>query len=234
MSGIISDVIAPLGIAVAGAAVGSLVTYLLSRRRDKAKITPHLVFGFSDLPEHENLGAVGFRNLQSKLELLISGTIRNVGTALAIDIKLDIYHFRSSKAPPVHEISGIHVSEALQIGESLQWSKSIRLADLTVDAPYYKSGTIGVFSDATGTRYYHYHVVFSCKNQLGEEFSTIYCMEKTVENNVFKGNKMVFIRQLGKYKPMAQFPAEWRDEIKAGELTTAPTIDARDARHPYE
>ncbi|MGA7383429.1 MAG: hypothetical protein WBW81_01635, partial [Methylocella sp.] len=211
MSGIISDVITPLGITAAGAAVGSVVTYLLSRRREKAERTPHLLFEFSDLPEHENLGAVGFRNLQSKLERLISGTIRNVGTALAIDIKLDIYHFRSSKAPPLHEISGIHVSEALQKGEALQWSKSIRLADLTIDGPNYKSGTIGVFSDDKCAKYYHFHVVFSCKNPLGEEFSTIYCMEKTVENNVFKGNKIVFIRQLEKYEPMAQFPAEWRD-----------------------
>jgi hypothetical protein len=106
MSGIISEVAA----AAAGSLVTYLVTYLLSRRREKAERTPRLLFEFSDLPEHENLGAVGFRNLQSKLELLISGTIRNVGTALAIDIKLDIYHFRSSKALPVHEISGIHVS----------------------------------------------------------------------------------------------------------------------------
>jgi hypothetical protein len=43
-------------------------------------------------------------------------------------------------------------------------------------------------------------------------------MEKIVENNVFKGNKMVFIRQLGKYEPMAQIPAEWRDAINAREL----------------
>jgi hypothetical protein len=218
MSCIISDVITPLGSAVAGAVVGSLVTYLLSRRREKAERTPYLLFEFSDLPEHENLGAVGFRNLQSKLELLISGTIRNIGTTMARDIKLDIYHFRSSKAPPVHEISGIHVLDALQKDEALQWSKSIRLADLTVEGSNYKSGTIGIFSDDTNTRYYHYHVVFSCKNQLGEEFSTIYCMEKIVENNVVKGNKMVFIRQLGKYEPMAQIPAEWRDAINAREL----------------
>jgi hypothetical protein len=32
--------------------------------------------------------------------------------------------------------------------------------------------------------------------------------------------RMVFIRRVGKYEPMAQFPAEWRDEIKARELTT--------------
>jgi hypothetical protein len=65
MSCIISDVITPLGSAVAGAVVGSLVTYLLSRRREKAERTPYLLFEFSDLPEHENLGAVGVRNLQS-------------------------------------------------------------------------------------------------------------------------------------------------------------------------
>src|SRR5271166_114408 len=217
MSYIISDVITNLGSAAAGAAVTALVTYLLSRRREKAERTPHLLFEFSDLPEHENLGAVGFRNLQSKLELLISGTIRNVGTALAIDIKLDIYHFRSSKAPPVHEISSIHVSDALQKDEALPWSKSIRLADLTVDGNSYKSGTIGIFSDEMNTRYYHFHVVFSCKNPRGEEFSTIYCMEKIVENNVFKGNKMVFNRQLGKYEQMAHFPAEWRAARRAKE-----------------
>jgi hypothetical protein len=98
--------------------------------------------------------------VQSKLELLISGTIRNVGPALATDIKLDIYHFRSSKAPPVHEIAGIRIADALPPSESLQWSKSIRLADLTVDGAYYKSGSTGVFSDDTSSKHYPHHVVF--------------------------------------------------------------------------
>ncbi|HXW72340.1 MAG TPA: hypothetical protein VEK34_12995 [Methylocella sp.] len=146
-----SGIMTSLVSAVVGAAAGSFITYLLSRRRHKAERTPILDFEFSDLPEHENLGAVGFRHIQSKLELLISGTIRNVGPALATDTKLDIYHFRSSEVPPVHEIAGIRIADALQPNESLQWSKAIGLTDLTVDGPYYKSGSTGIFSDDTIT-----------------------------------------------------------------------------------
>jgi hypothetical protein len=186
--------------------------------RGKTEKMPYLLFDFSDLSDHENLGAVGFRNLQSKLELLISGTIRNVGTTLATDIKLDIYHFKSSKALPIHEISDIRILDVLPASDTFQWSKSIRLADLTVDGPYYQSGPTGVFSDDPNDKYYHYHVVFSCKNLHGEEFSTIYCAEKVVEHNVFKGNRMMLFSHSGKYDPVAQFPKEWRDEIAAREL----------------
>ena len=47
--------------------------------------------------------------------------------------------------------------------------------------------------------------------------SSIYCTEKTIENNVFKGNKMVFVRQVGTYRPKTQFPIEWRREIETRE-----------------
>lgn len=226
MSEIITDIVTPIATGIMGAVAGSYATYLFARRQQKAERTPHLLFEFADLPEHENLGAVGFRNIASKLELLISGTIRNAGTALATGIKLDIYHFRSSTAPPVHEIARIHVADALSAGEAASWSESIRLADITVEGPeyqpgtdpIYKSGPTGVFSDDTNSEYYHHHVVFSCKNLLGEEFSTVYCTEKVFENKAFKGNKMALIGQFEKYDPMARFPKEWRDEIAAKEL----------------
>lgn len=217
MIGIFLDVVKVL----IGAVGGSLVTYLFSRSEREKERTPRLRFEFSDLQEHEGLGAVGFRHIQSKVELRISGTIRNVGTALAENIKLDIYHFMSSKKMPIHEIAEIRIADALSAGEYLQWNKSIRLADLTVDGPYYKSGTTGIFSDNTRGRHYHYHVVFSCANSYGEVSSTVYCAEKILDNNVFKGNKMIFIRQVKKYRPMKQFPSEWRKEIELRERATS-------------
>jgi hypothetical protein len=170
--------------------------------------------------------AVGFRNIASKLELLISGSIRNVGTALATSIKLDIYHFWSSTAPPIHEIVGIHVVDALPVAEAVTWSRSIGLADITVEGPeyrpgtgpIYKSGPTGVFFDVGGRKFYHYHVVFSCKNSQGEEFSTVYGTEKIFVNRIFKGNKLSLIGHFEKYDPMARFPKEWRDELAAKEL----------------
>lgn len=217
MTNILSSVVLAVIAAAIGAIVGSSVTYLLSRRQRRIDRTPVLLFEFADLAEHENLGAVGFRNIESKLELLISGTLRNVGPVLARDIRLDIYHFQRSRSQATHEIANIPIADALAPGASLAWSKSIRLADLTIDGPFYKSGSTGVFRDDGNFRYYHYHVVFSCKNEHGETFSSIYGTEKVIENSAFKGNKMVFVRQRGAYKPRVEFPAEWRTEINAKE-----------------
>jgi hypothetical protein len=208
MTGILLTLVLPVISAVIGAAVGSTVTYLFSHRQRRIDRTPVLLFEFADLAEHENLGAIGFRHIQSKLELLISGTLRNVGPVLARDIKLDIYQFQSRKPPPTHEIANIHIADALEPGASLSWNKSIRLADLTIDGSYYKSGSTGVFLDEGDFRYYHYHVVFSCNNTRGEGSSSIYGAEKIIENNAFKGNKTVFVRQVGMYNPKAEFPAE--------------------------
>ncbi len=175
------------------------------------------LFEFADLPEHDNLGAVGFRNIENKLELLISGTVRNVGPALARDVRLDIYHFQRSKAQPTHEISGIHVADALSPGEALTWSKSICLADLTVDGSDYQSGSTGIFRDDMNSRSSppRRFLVQECTGK--KCASSIYCTEKTIENNVFKGNKMVFVRQVGTYRPKTQFPIEWRREIETRE-----------------
>jgi hypothetical protein len=197
----------------------SAITYLHPRGQRKAERTPILRVEFLDLPEHENLGAIGFRHIQSRLELLVSIAIRNVGPVAATDLRLDIYHFVTARTPAVHEISSIRVVDALQSGESLQWSKSISLADLTVDGPYYKSGSTGIFSDYTAGHHYHYHVVFSFRNTRGEEFSAIFCMERIVVNNVSKGNRMVFVGPMGRYNSKTQFPAEWRNEIEAKELS---------------
>lgn len=219
MTDILLTIVPPVITAAIGAAVGSSVTYLFSRRQRRIDRTPILLFEFADLTEHENLGAVGFRNIESKLELLISGTLRNFGPVLARDIKLDVYHFQTSRPRPTHEIASIHIADALEPDALLSWTKSIRLADLTVEGPHYKSGSTGVFRDDSNFRYYHYHVVFSCKNEQGEISSSIYRTEKIIENNAFKGNKMVFVRQVGKYKPNAEFPEEWRSEIDAKQVS---------------
>lgn len=224
MTNILLTIVLPVTTAVIGAAAGSAVTHLFARRQRRIDRTPVLLFEFADLAEHENLGAVGFRHIQNKTELLISGTLRNAGPALARDIRLDIYHFQSSDLPPTHEIANIHVADALEPGASLPWVRFIRLADLTVDGPYYKSGSTGVFLDHGNFRHYHYHVVFSCKNAHGETASSIYCCAKIIENNVFQGNKMMFVRQVGTYEPKAEFPAEWRSEIGAKELSTQHLI----------
>ncbi len=211
-----TDVFSNIISAAAGSAGGALLTYFLSRRCRKAARTPVLRFEFADLAERENLGAEGFRHIQSKPELLISGMLHNLGPVLATDVALDLNHFRGAYGPPVHEIAGIRVADAIAAGEILPWSKAIRLTDLTVDGRYYRSGTTGVFLDDTRSKYYYFHVVFTWKNALGEPFSALYAMEKVVEHDTFKGNKMVFIRQLGKYKPKANFSAEWRHEIGRG------------------
>lgn len=228
MMGILSGVAPRVVGVVVGAVAGSSITYLFSRRQCKVERTPILLFDFSDPPEHENLGAVGFRHIQSKLELLIAGTVRNVGSVLAVGVQLDIYHFQNSNGPPAHEIASIHVADALRTGESLQWSRSIGLADLAVRGVY-RSGSTGVFRDDGNFQHYHYHVVFSCKNLQGEPSSSIYLTQKIVENGAFKGNKMVFVRQVGAYRPRAHLPTEWRREIKARELSLRQAM--RGGRH---
>ena len=233
MPDIFSSVAIPLAGGVASAIAGASAAHILSRRQRKADRTPLLRFGFSDRCEHEGLGAVGFRHLQSKLELLIGGNLQNIGLASAMDIKLDIFHFLSRKGP-VHEIRAIPVAEVLRPGESVRWIRSIGLADITVDDPrgYYQSGPTGVFRDNTNSQYYHFHVVFSCRNMRGDACSAIYCMEQIVENASFKGNRMMFMQQVGKYRPQAQFRAEWRREIKERELYLQRSLAVAPA-NPY-
>jgi len=215
--------------AAAGSAVTVLVQYLLSSRhrvveqeQSKAARTALLIFEFLDLAEHEQLGVPGFRNIDSRLELLVSGKLNNFGSALAREIRFDIYHFTSGTAPVVNEIAQIPVADALISNVSMWWTRYIRLQDLTVKDKYYKSGTRGIFADNVNGRYYHYHIVFSCKNLQNEDFSTIYCMEKVIEKvngiDTFKGNRLVFSHHTGKYDPGAEFPKEWRDEIAAQQV----------------
>jgi len=182
-------------------------------QREKSRRTPFLIFDFSDGPDHENLGAVGFRHLQSKLELLISGTIRNVGNTLAVNIKLDIFHFMSSDGPPVHEISDIHVADAMPAGGVSLWNQAIGIKDLAVNGVY-RSGISGLFPGNANGRYNHFHVVFSCKNADGEDFCSIYCMEKIIKGNEFLGNRMSFVGASDKYDLIKEFPQNWRDEIR--------------------
>ena len=52
-------------------------------------------------------------------------------------------------------------------------------------------------------------------------------MEKIVENNVFKSNRMAFVRQVGRYNSKTQFPAEWRNEIEAKELSSRHLMAAQ-------
>jgi hypothetical protein len=172
-------------------------------RREKSRRTPFLIFDFSDIGDHENLGAIGFRFLQSKLELLVSGAIRNVGNTTAVDIKLDIFHFIGRNADPVHEICGISVADALPAGGYSEWVKKIGNADLVVNGPYYRSGINGLFSMSVIDN--PFHVVFSCKNSDGEDFCSIYCMERVVEGSAVTGNRMKFIGISEKYDAAKQF-----------------------------
>lgn len=215
MTNILLTIVLPVATAVIGAAVGSAVTQLFGRRQRRIDRTPVLRFEFADRAEHEHLGAIGFRHIQSKNELLISGTLRNAGPVLARDIMLDIYHFQSGTLPPTHEIASIRVTDALAPHAALHWERAIRSADLTTDDTHYKSGSTGVFRDDGNFLYHHYHVVFSCKNADGETTSSIYYCRKIIENGKFQGNEMVFVRQVGRYEPKEEFPAEWLSEINA-------------------
>ena len=185
-------------------------------RREKSRRMPFVVFEFSDVEGHENLGAVGFRHLESKPqpELLISGRLRNVGNSLALGLRLDIYHFLSSDGPPVHEIAGLPISDAIPPGGTLEWSRSIGLKDLAVNG-FYRSGIGGLFAVNPNCRHYHFHVVFSYKNADGEKFSSIYFMTKLIRAREFTGNEMTFAGMVSdKYDPERQFPKEWRAEIR--------------------
>lgn len=193
-------------------------------RREKSRRTPFLLFDFSDSPEHEGLGAAGFRHLQSKVELLVSGTIRNVGNTLAVNIELDIFHYIGSNSAPVHEICKIHVADALPAGGFSLWSRTIGNLDLTVEGTYYRSGVHGLFACDTNNKYNHFHVVFSCKNADGEDFCSIYCVEKIIRGSEFRGNQMKFVGTSDKYDPTKQLPHEWRDEIQ--KRTTCDAVTA--------
>ena len=216
----ISGMTIPLLTALAGATAGTACSQLLTRAQRKAARTPAVRIEFADEPRHENLGAVGFRHLCNEFALRISGMLRNGGTVSALGLRLDIYHYQSSKARPTHEIIGLPVADMLPPGEAVPWSRTITLNDVTVDHPkgYYMSGHTGIFRDDPNNQYYHYHVVFSWMNAYGEEACAIYGMEKIIEGQKFEGNRMVFIRQSATYDPRKQFPREWRDEINAREL----------------
>jgi hypothetical protein len=207
----------PMVNAAVGAAVASSIPYILPKRLRKSGQSPIMRFDFLDLVDHEDLGAPGFRHIQSKTELSVSGRIQNVGAVPLFDIKLNVYHYQSSRPQPTHEIVDIDVGDVLQPGKSFEWSKSLSQRDLTVAGIYFKSGTTGIFTENWINRYNHFHVVFSCRNVHSETSSVVYTMEKIIEDNSFKGNRMVFIKQVEKYHPRRMFPTEWRDEIKARE-----------------
>lgn len=196
-------------------------------RREKSRRTPFVVFEFSDLEGHENLGAVGFRHLQSKPqpELFISGRLRNVGNALALTVRLDIYHFLSSDGPPVHEIADIPIADAIPPAGTLEWSRSIGLEDLAVKG-IYRSGISGLFSVNTTYKHYHFHVVFSYKNADGEDLCSLYYMSKVIKGRKFEGNQMAFGGAVShKCDPEGLFPKEWRAEIRDVESAEADAIE---------
>jgi hypothetical protein len=219
MINVIADTAIPLMTAMAGAAAGSSFTHLLSRPQRKVARMPAVRMDFADFTEYEDLGTVGFRHLCDEFALRVSGTLRNGGPVPALGLRLDIYHYQSGKARPTHEIIGIPVVDMLQPGEAEPWSRTITLADVTVDHPngYYQSGHTGIFCDDFNYRYYHFHLVLSWRNAYGEKACAIYGMEKVIEGATFKGNRMVFIDQATTYDPRRRFPREWREEIEAKE-----------------
>ena len=200
-------------------------------RREKSRRTPFVVFEFSDVEGHENLGAVGFRHLQSKLqpELLISGRLRNVGNAPALTLRLDIYHYLSSDGPPVHEIADIPVTDAIPPGGTLDWKRSIGLQNLAVNG-IYRSGVSGLFSVDLNCKYYHFHMALSYKNPDGEEFNSIYYMSKVIKAGKFEGNQMTFGGMISQsYDPERLFPREWRAEIRNRESAQADALKSLSA-----
>lgn len=222
MIDIIADTAIPLttATAIAGAVAGSSCSYLLSRAQRKAARMPTVRMEFADIPIHGGRdGPVGFRNFWNESALRVSGTLQNGGSVPALDLRLDIYHYQTSKARPTHEIIGIPVADMLPPGQEVPWSRTLTLADVTVDHPkgYYRSGYIGFFSDGLSYPTYHFHVVFSWTNPYGEKAYAIYGMENVIEGASFNGTRMVFVGQATTYDPRKHFPREWREEIKAKE-----------------
>lgn len=216
----IGEIAIPLATAIAGAVVGSSCSCVLSRTQQKAARIPPVRIEFADIPAQDGQGGpVGFRNLWNEFALRVSGTLQNGGSVPALGLRLDIYHYQTSKARPTHEIIGVPVADMLQPGKELPWSRTITLDDVTVDHPqgYYQSGHIGFFNDGLSYQHYHFHVVFSWTNPYGEKACAIYGMENVIDGAIFKGTRMVFVGQARAYDPRKQFPREWRDEIKAKE-----------------
>ena len=139
--------------------VGTLAmawTAYLNIRRDSKKesrkYTPLMTFDFHDTPDaqHENLGAPGFRHIQSHPKhsaLLVSGTLRNISGTPSVDCKFDIYHCSESLENAVHEISGVTLHSGLGSGENVELSKLITLDDIdTHGSTYFSVGIVSLFS----------------------------------------------------------------------------------------
>ncbi len=182
-------------------------------RREKSRRTPFLLFDFDDVPEPENQGPIGFRHIQNKQELLVSGKMKNVGNVLALDVKLDIFSFWNDGSTPRHELIGISVADAIPPGGGTQWVKSIGMSEFSGHSDFVQQGVAGLFASATGN-FFPFHVVFSCKNIDNEIFNSIYCVEYIIKEDSIGGTQMTFKRAIGKYEPNDEFPHEWRAEFK--------------------
>ncbi len=182
-------------------------------RREKSRRTPFLLFDFADVPNPENQGPVGFRHIQNKQELLVSGTMKNVGNALALDVKLDIFSFWTDDSISRHELIGISVADAIPPGGGTQWVKSIGMNEFSKQSDFVQQGVAGLFASATD-KLFPFHVVFSCNNIEHEVFSSIYCVEYVTKGGSIAGTRMVFKRAIGKYDPNKEFPPEWRAKFE--------------------
>ncbi len=181
--------------------------------REKSRRTPFLLFDFADVPEHENQGPIGFRHIQNKQELLVSGTMKNVGNALALDVKLDIFSFWIDGSTSTNALVGISVADAVPPGGGAQWVKSIGMSEFSRQNDFLQQGVAGLFASATD-KFFPFHVVFYCKNIENEIFSSIYCVEYASKDGSIPGTRMVFKRAIGKYEPNYEFPREWQAEFQ--------------------
>ena len=166
--------------------------------KEKWRYTPLVTFDFYDIGAHENIGAPGFRNIASTSPhptLQISGVIRNISETPAVDCKLDIYFYGTSKAQPVNEIHAISLHGGLGSGEYVEIQKSIAINDLdTHGSQYFTVGIAGLFSPSVSSgSEYPFDIVFSYKNALGDSFFTVYVIKldgfigKSKPTMIFKG-----------------------------------------------
>ncbi len=190
-------------------AIGTLalawLAYLSLKRdseRELHRNTPWITFDFYDVGDHENLGLPGFRNISSNPEhpaLRLGGALRNLSTTPAIDCQFDIYYRSESQVKPIHEISGIRLSNGLGSGERVEIAKTITIHDIdTHGSKYFVVGIAGLFNGfgvPPGSEY-PFDVVFSCKNTFGNPFFSVYTMKmdgiipgKAKPSMVFKGSR---------------------------------------------
>lgn len=168
------------GIATALLALAALWTIRRDSTRERRLHTPLLTFEFFDQGEHENLGAPGFRHLQfhpRHSALRVSGALRNLANAAAVDCRLDVYVANESGSL-IHEIRDVVLHNGLAASDKAEVSRLLTLDDVTPRASgVFDVGIAGLFSRPVPTgEDYPFAVVLSYKNAFGDSFFTAYAL----------------------------------------------------------